>query len=72
MKLALTLPVATATVKRSFSAMKYIKNELHNRIGDQWMNDCLMVYIEKNVVCSIDNETIIQRFQNMKTRRRQL
>ena len=68
MKLALTLPVATATVERSFSAMKYIKNKLHNRMGDQWMNDCLIVYIEKDVVCNIDNETIIQRFQNMKTR----
>ena len=32
----------------------------------------LVVYIEKDVACSIDNETIIQRFQNMKTRRRQL
>ncbi|KAL4594939.1 hypothetical protein ACB092_12G055100 [Castanea dentata] len=29
-KLVLTLPVATATVERSFSAMKYIKNELRN------------------------------------------
>ena len=48
-KLALTLPVATATVERSFSAMKYIKNELRNRIGDQLMNDCLVVYIEKDV-----------------------
>ena len=71
-KLALTLSVATATVERSFSAMKYIKNELCNRMGDRWMNDCLMVYIEKDVACSIDNETIMQRFQNMKTRRRQL
>ena len=52
--------------------MKYIKNELHNRMGDQWMNDCLVVYIEKDVACRIDNETIMQRFQNMKTRRRQL
>ena len=69
-KLALTLPVATATVERSFSAMKYIKNELRNRMGDQWMNNCLIVYIEKDVVCSIDNETIVQRFQNMKARRR--
>ena len=34
-KLALTLPVATATVERSFSAMKYIKNELRNQMGDQ-------------------------------------
>ena len=71
-KLALTLPVAIATVERSFSAMKYIKNELRNRMGDQWMNDCLIVYIEKDVAYNIDNETIMQRFQNMKTRRRQL
>ena len=34
-KLALTLPVATATVERSFSTMKYIKNELRNRMGNQ-------------------------------------
>ena len=33
-KLALTLPVATATVKRNFSTMKYIKNELCNRMED--------------------------------------
>ena len=72
MKLVLTIPVATATVKRSFSAIKYIKNELCNRIGDQWMNDCLVVYIEKDVVCSINNEIIMQRFQNMKTCRSQL
>ena len=41
-------------------------------MGDQWMNDGLIVYIEKDIACSIDNETIMQRFQNMKTRRRQL
>ncbi|KAM3741894.1 hypothetical protein ACB098_07G031700 [Castanea mollissima] len=71
-KLTLTLPVATAIVERSFSAMKYIKNELRNRMGDQWMNDCLVVYIEKDIACSIDNETIMQRFQKMKNRRWQL
>ena len=59
-KLALTLPVATATVERSFSTMKYIKNELCNRMRDQWMNYCLIVYIERDVACSIDNETIMQ------------
>ena len=35
MKLALTFPIAIATVERSFSTMKYIKNELRNRMGDQ-------------------------------------
>ena len=71
-KLVLTLFVATTTVERSFLAMKYIENELCNRMGDQWMNDCLIVYIERDVTCNIDNETIVQQFQNMKTHRRQL
>ena len=42
--------------------MKYIKNELRNRMREQWMNDCLIVYIEKDVAYSIDNEIIMQRF----------
>ena len=61
-KLALTFSVATATVERSFSAMNNIKNELRNRMGDQWMNDCLVVYIEKYVASNIDNKTIMQEF----------
>ena len=69
-KLVLILPVATATVERSFSAMKYIKNQLRNRMGDQWMNDCLVIYIESDVFDSIDNEAIMQQYQAMKTRRR--
>ncbi|CAL8991356.1 unnamed protein product, partial [Prunus brigantina] len=40
-KLALTLPVATASVERAFSAMNIVKNRMRNRMGDQWMNDCL-------------------------------
>jgi hypothetical protein len=69
-KLVLTLPVATAIVERSFSAMKYIKNILRNRMGDQWINDCLVTYIESDVFDSIDNEDIMQRYQTMKTRKR--
>ena len=46
--------------------MKYIKNEMRNRMGDQWMNGCLVVYIERDVAYNIDNETIMQQFQNMK------
>ena len=60
MKLVLTIPVTTVTVERSFSAMKYIKNELRNRMRDQGMNDCLVVYIERDIACSINNETLMQ------------
>ena len=47
-KLVLTIPIAFATIERSFSTIKYIKNELRNRMGDQWMNDYLVVYIEED------------------------
>ena len=70
--LALVLPIATATVERTFSAMNIVKNRLRNRIGDQLMNDHLLVYIEKDIFDTIDNETIMQHFQNMKSRRGQL
>ena len=70
--LALVLPVATATVERVFSGMNIVKNRLRNRMGDQLMNDNLIVYIEKDIFYSIDNEVVIQRFQNMRPRRVQL
>ena len=70
--LALILPIATATVERAFSAMKIVKNRLRSRMSDQWTNDSLIVYIEKDIFHSIDNEAIMQRFQNMKTHRNQL
>ena len=33
--LTLILPVATTITERDFLAMNIIKNQLHNRIGDQ-------------------------------------
>ena len=57
--LVLILPVATAIVERAFSAMNIIKNQLRNRIGDQWMNDCLVIYIEKDIFKTIECEEIM-------------
>ena len=71
-ELVLVLPVATATVERAFSAMNIVKTDLRNKMGDDFLTDCLVCYIEKDVFRSIDNEVIIQHFQNMKTRRMDL
>ncbi|KAL4033312.1 hypothetical protein IC575_006399 [Cucumis melo] len=70
--LALILPVATATVERIFSAMNIVKTRLRNRMKDQWMNDCLITYIEKDLLDKLDNKLIMDQFQNMKIRRGQL
>ena len=71
-ELTLVLPVATASVERAFSAMNIIKSPLRNRMGDQWLNDSLVVYIEKYVFSCIDNETIMTRFHSMRSRRGQI
>ena len=71
-KLSLLLPIATAAVDRVFSATHIVKSRLWNRMGDKWMNDSLVVYIEKDIFDKINNEAIMKRFQNMKTRKEQL
>ncbi|CAM8920402.1 unnamed protein product [Rhodiola kirilowii] len=71
-ELVLVLPVATSTVERAFSAMKIVKTDLRNKIGDDFLTNCLVCYIEKDVFKSIDNEAIMQYFQNMKTRKQGL
>ena len=57
--LALILLDTTATVKRAFSTMNIIKNRLRNQIGDQWMNDYLVTYIEKDIFKTIKCEEIM-------------
>ena len=41
-------------------------------MSDLWINDSLVVYIEKDVFDRVDNETIMQYFQKMKTRQGKL
>ena len=57
--LLLNLPVATATMEKAFLAMKIVNNRLRSRMSDQWMDDNLIVYIEKNISRSVDNKVIM-------------
>ena len=67
--LALNLLVATAIVERAVSVMKIVKNQFRNKMGDQWINDSLIAYIEKDMFGTIPNEPIMHRFQDMRNRR---
>ncbi|XP_049351647.1 uncharacterized protein LOC125816092 [Solanum verrucosum] len=71
-KLTLIIHVATATVERAFSSMKYIKNDLCNMMDEDLLNGCLVCYIERSIFKNVSNDAITDRFQNMKTRRGQL
>ena len=67
--LALTLPVATASVERVFSAMNIIKSDLRNKIGDDWLNDLMICYVEKEIFAKIDDKRVMLRFHSFKNRR---
>ena len=49
-----------------------MKNKLRNRMRDEWINNNLIVYVKKDAFNSVDNKSIVQRFQNMKSHRKQL
>ncbi|KAI3523499.1 hypothetical protein L1887_01674 [Cichorium endivia] len=72
LKLALVLPVATATVERCFSAMKLVKTDLRNKMGDDYMNDALICNFEKEALMKVNIEDVMDRFQKMCTRRCQI
>ncbi|XP_042418961.1 zinc finger MYM-type protein 1-like [Zingiber officinale] len=70
--LVLTLPVSTATTERAFSAMKHVKTALRNKMEDDFLEDCLTLYIERDLAKDIDIDSIIDEFYVSKSRRAQL
>ena len=69
LKLVLVLPVATATVERIFSAMKTVKTKLRNRMGDDYMNHCLICNVEKEKMLKVTNEAVVDRFKKIGNRK---
>ncbi|KAJ9542777.1 hypothetical protein OSB04_029283 [Centaurea solstitialis] len=63
LKLALVLPIATATVERCFSAMKLVKSALRNRICDNFLNVCVICAVEKEVLAKVTNQDVMTRFR---------
>ncbi|XP_042380071.1 uncharacterized protein LOC121972472 [Zingiber officinale] len=70
--LVLMLPVSTATTERAFSAMKNVKTTLRNKMEDEFLEDCLTLYIERDLAKDIDIDSIIDEFYVSKSRRAQL
>jgi hypothetical protein len=64
----LTLPVSTATTERAFLAIKIVKTRIRNKIEDEFLTDSLMLYIEREIVATFSTNSIIDDFQDMKTR----
>ncbi|KAH9801146.1 TTF-type domain-containing protein [Citrus sinensis] len=71
-RLVLTLPVSTATTERAFSAMKLIKTTHRNKMENEFLSDCMVIYIEREIADNIDSDAIVDEFSFLKNRRTQL
>ncbi|CAM8886804.1 unnamed protein product [Rhodiola kirilowii] len=61
--LILTLPISTATTERAFSSMKIIKNNLQNKMSDEFLDDLMVVSIERTFIYCISNDNVIAEFE---------
>ncbi|KAL6557316.1 hypothetical protein OROMI_017666 [Orobanche minor] len=67
--LLLTLPVSTATTERSFSAMNIVKTRIRSKMEDEFLNDSLVLYIERELAEKITLDEVIEDFKAAKDRR---
>jgi len=53
-------------IKLFIDNINIIKNCMRNRIEDDQLNDCLIIYIVKDIFIDIENNKIIQSFHKIK------
>ena len=49
--------------------MNIIKNKLRNKIEDDFLDDCMVLHIEKEFAEAVDNEAVINDFEALGSRR---
>ena len=71
MLLFLTIPVTTASAERSFSKFKLVKNYLRSTIAQERLQGLALLSIEQGTACKLNLSKIIDRYAEMKARKKQ-
>jgi hypothetical protein len=66
----LTLPVTIASVERSFSKMKIVKNRLRTKMNDERLHSLLTCTLEGLILDQMDNKELFEKWSKNKTGRR--
>ena len=61
LKLVLILPIATASVV--VSTINYVMNKQRNKMDDEYLNNCLVTFNEREFFSQVKDEDIINLFQ---------
>jgi len=69
LKMVLLLPVATASVERAFSSMDFVKTKRRNKMSDTLLDDCLVTFMERDILKDVDEDDVIKTFMAIRNRR---
>jgi hypothetical protein len=50
--------------EKEFSTVNIINTYLRNKMGDDWLNDLMICYVEKEIFAKIDDKKIMLRFHS--------
>ena len=67
-RVALCIPVGTATCERSFSAMRRIRNYLRVTMGQERFLNFGLLNIENDIITKVDCENILNQFVSVASR----
>ena len=69
LKMVLLLPVATASVESAFSGMNFVKTKRRNKMSDSLLDDCLVTFIERDILEDVDEDDVVKTFMAIRKRR---
>ncbi len=64
------MPVTVASVERSFSKMKIVKNRLRTKMNDDRLNSLLSCTLKTLILDEMNNREILEKWVKNKTGRR--
>ncbi|XP_026378155.1 zinc finger MYM-type protein 1-like [Papaver somniferum] len=68
-RLVLTLPVSTASAERVFSCMNIVKTVPRNKMGNEFLGDCMIVHAERQIAEKVSCDSIIDDFASLRPRK---
>ena len=67
-----TIPVTSCSCERAFSKMAIVKNKLRSTMAQERLDALLTIFIEQEIVNSLDMEEIIDEFKTLTSIQRRL
>ena len=62
LKLILVMPASNATSERSFSALRHVKTYLRSTMGQERLNNLMLLHIHKELTDDLDLKDVVTEF----------